>query len=165
VIGRRIAILLLALLGVVAAVAVAAVQAGDRRTIGRGQIRFDGLGPERWAARFRHAHRQILTLRHEVRRLHRILIADPKVVEAINLACATYGNCSTLWRKAECETGGTLSPRSLNSSSGAAGLYQFLPSTWASTPYGRFSVWSPYANALAAGWMHTHGRGSEWSCR
>ena len=47
----------------------------------------------------------------------------------------------------------------------SSGLYQFLPSTWASTPYAGFRVDSPYANALAAGWMHAHGRGGEWSCR
>lgn len=90
---------------------------------------------------------------------------DRDVVEAINLACAAYGDCETLWRRAKCETGGTLNPRSFNRSSGASGLFQFLPSTWATTPYRVFSVWSPYANALAAGWMNTHGRGGEWACR
>lgn len=94
-----------------------------------------------------------------------MVIHRPSVTEAINLACVVYGNCSTLWRKAGCETGGTYSPRSLNSSSSASGLFQFLPSTWRTTPYGRFDVFSPYANALAAGWMHANGRGGEWSCR
>jgi hypothetical protein len=92
------------------------------------------------------------------------MLQRPSVVEAINLACATYGWCSTLWRKADCETGGTFSPTAHNPS-GASGLFQFLGSTWRSTPYGRFSIWSPYANALAAGWMHANGRSGEWSCR
>jgi hypothetical protein len=138
---------------------------GHRRTIGYGQTRFDGAGPEKWAAWYRREHARLLEARADLERMRRVLLADPNVVEAINLACATYGYCSTLWRKARCETGGTFDPRSHNPSSGAAGLMQFLPSTWATTPFGRFSIWSPYANALAAGWMHAQGRGGEWECR
>jgi hypothetical protein len=88
-----------------------------------------------------------------------------QVVAAINLSCATYGHCAELWRKARCETGGTFDPRAINPGSGAAGLFQFLPSTWASTPYRMFSMMSPYASALAAGWMHEQGRGGEWACQ
>lgn len=119
---------------------------------------YQGRTAHQWANRYHHATRRLQSLR-------RVLLHKPTVVEAINLACATYGNCSTLWRKARCETGGTFSSRSLNSSSGASGIFQFLPSTWRSTPYGRMSIWSPYANALAAGWMHQQGRGGEWACR
>ena len=88
-----------------------------------------------------------------------------EVVRAINLAAATYGHRAELWRKARCETGGTFSPTAYNRSSGATGLFQFLASTWRSTPYAAFSRDDPYANALAAGWMHAHGRGGEWVCR
>ena len=189
--SRRLAVVLLAAFLAVVMLAVVAIGAGGdsvvRRTVvgddGHRRlyvdgelVRFDGLGPERWAARARELRRQAdararrLERRLELmrRRLvaeRRIVLHNPSVVEAINLAAATYGFGSTLWRKADCETGGTFSPRSLNSSSGAAGLFQFLGSTWRSTPYAGFSVWSPYANALAAGWMHAHGRGGEWSCR
>jgi hypothetical protein len=90
---------------------------------------------------------------------------ESDVVAAINLSCATYGHCAELWRKARCETGGTFSPRSYNNWSGASGLFQFLASTWQSTPYRAFSVMNPYANALAAGWMHSVGRGGEWACQ
>lgn len=134
------------------------------RVVGYGQIRYRGLGPERWAARYRAEHREVAELRRQLRRERRVLLEAPSVVEAINLASAVYGNGPTLWRKARCETGGTFNPRAANPS-GAAGLFQFLGSTWASTPFAGFSVWSPYANALAAGWMHAHGRGGEWSCR
>jgi len=133
------------------------------RVVGYGQIKYDGLGPEAWALRARRARAQEVALRARLARERRLVLSSPTVVEAINLACATYGYCSTLWRKARCETGGTFSPRAYNPS-GASGLFQFLPSTFASTPYGHFSIWSPYANALAAGWMHVHGRGGEWSC-
>lgn len=94
------------------------------------------------------------------------------VVEALRLAVVTYGHGDELWRKARCETAGTFDPRSRNPRAvstkhgpeHASGLFQFLPSTWAQTPYRRLSIWSPYASAMAAGWMHAHGRGGEWSC-
>lgn len=168
-------IVLVAMLGVLAAAAV--VTAGRdpsplRRTVGYGQIRFQGLGPERWAQRWRQAHRQlvdarrrVVSLSHALRAQRRIVLRKPQVAEAINLACIAYGYCSTLWRRARCETGGTFDPGAYNGSSSASGLFQFLPSTWASTPYARLSVFSPYANALAAGWMHANGRGGEWTCR
>ena len=109
-------------------------------------------------------HRRYMTVRHRVQVLTHVLAHDGTTVEAINLACATYGSCSLLWRRADCETGGTFSPRSYNAS-GASGLFQFLPSTWRTTPYSAFSVWSAYANAMAAGWMQAHGRGGEWVCQ
>ena len=138
--------------------------AQHQRVVGHGQIRFDGAGPERWAQRWRREHATVLALRHRLSNARRVLLDRPNVVEAINLAAATYGYGPTLWRKARCETGGTYDPHALNSS-GAAGLFQFLPSTWRSTPYARFPITSAYANALAAGWMHANGRGGEWSCR
>ena len=155
-------LLALALL-VAVAVAVAKASPPDR-VVGYGQIRYHGAGPERWAQRWRRERRRVLVLRAELRRQRRVLLRRPQIVEAINLACIAYSNCSTLWRKARCETGGSFDPRSRNGDSGAAGLFQFEPSTWATTPYAPLSIWSPYANALAAGWMHAHGRGDEWTC-
>jgi hypothetical protein len=97
-------------------------------------------------------------------RIRRVLLHDPTVAEALDLACATYGNCATLKRRARCES--KLDPQATNKSSKAAGLLQFLWSTWSTTPYARFSPYSPYANALAAGWMiGPAGRGGEWDCR
>lgn len=66
-----------------------------------------------------------------------------------------------LRRKAVCESG--LSPRAYNPS-GAMGLFQFMGSTWASTPYAAHSVWSAKWASLGAGWMHAVGRGGEWAC-
>src|SRR5690348_10615605 len=48
---------------------------------------------------------------------------------------------------------------------GAAGPYQFIASTWATTPYRRHSRYSWRWSSLAAGWMVTVGRSSEWACR
>jgi hypothetical protein len=104
----------------------------------------------------------IISQRRTIRALRKTLAHDPSVQESIALACATYGYCSTLWRKASCESHLT---STAHNPSGASGLFQFMPSTFASTPYAGLSIWSPYANALAAGWMHEHGRGGEWVCR
>lgn len=114
----------------------------------------------------RRVHRVLHKLRWrelQVRRLHRVLRQTSSVAEAINLAAAVYDvSSATLWRKARCESGLEVYARN---PSGASGLFQFLPSTWRSTPFGGFSIWSPYANALAAGWMHRVGRGGEWVCK
>lgn len=113
-------------------------------------------------------HRRFLHMRHvayvrgqRVKQLKRTLLARPNVTEAINLACVVYGNCSTIWSLARCES--TLNASAQNPS-GSSGLMQFMPSTFASTPFGRMSIWSPYANAMAGGWMLAHGRRSEWVC-
>jgi soluble lytic murein transglycosylase-like protein len=50
-----------------------------------------------------------------------------------------------------------------NSSSGAAGLYQFMPRTWSSTPYRKHSPYSPRWASLAAMWMWKHGGYSHWN--
>ena len=54
-------------------------------------------------------------------------------------------------------------PRVVNSSSGASGLYQFMPGTWASTPYHKKSVFSPKWAALGAMWMWSRGGYSHWA--
>jgi soluble lytic murein transglycosylase-like protein len=53
--------------------------------------------------------------------------------------------------------------KATNSSSGAAGLYQFMPRTWGSTPYHRHSPYNPRWASLAAMWMWKHGGYSHWS--
>ncbi len=53
--------------------------------------------------------------------------------------------------------------RVTNASSGAAGLYQFMPGTWANTPYRRYSPYHPKWSALAAMWMWKRGLYSHWS--
>lgn len=96
------------------------------------------------------------------RSLAHAIRVDPDTSTAIGLACIVYGHCAELWRKASCES---RLYRYAHNPSGASGLFQFLPSTWASTPFGRYSVYDPYASALAAGWMHARGRGGEWVCK
>jgi soluble lytic murein transglycosylase-like protein len=52
--------------------------------------------------------------------------------------------------------------RVTNRSSGAAGLYQFMPHTWHSTPYRKHSPYHPRWAALAAMWMWAHGGYHHW---
>ena len=71
------------------------------------------------------------------------------------------------YRVASCETGGTFNPLAYNRRSGASGLYQFLPSTWRSTPQAKagLSVFDPYANAAGAAWLYRTYGPSQWACK
>lgn len=53
--------------------------------------------------------------------------------------------------------------RVTNASSGAAGLFQFMPRTWQYTPYRRHSPYHPKWASLAAMWMWKRGMYSHWS--
>jgi soluble lytic murein transglycosylase-like protein len=92
--------------------------------------------------------------------------AASSVQDIIRQAFAPLGPNAVAWalRVAACESG--YNPRARNPS-GASGLFQFMPSTWASTPQGRAgqSVWDPVANARAAAWYYQTGGPSRWSCR
>jgi hypothetical protein len=154
------------------------------RELGYGQVRYAGHGPEWWAGRARRLRRSRDDLQarlgervRQVRRLRRALVHKPSSLEALRLAAIAYKlPFELLYRRASCESMGsppaspaserTLYALARNPSSSAKGLLQFLDSTWASTPYAAESVYSPYANALAAGWMiGVAGRGDEWDCR
>lgn len=103
-----------------------------------------------WAKQYRHRTRQLQASSARAKRLHRALLARPSVQEALALACVAYRtSCGRVYWIAWCES--TLQPGVENPEphSDASGLGQFLSSTWRGTPYGRFSVFSPYANALA----------------
>ena len=53
--------------------------------------------------------------------------------------------------------------RVTNASSGAAGLFQFMPTTWRSTPYRARSAYNPRWASLAAMWMWKRGGYHHWS--
>jgi uncharacterized protein YraI len=85
------------------------------------------------------------------------------VVDIIYAAAAKYGqNGDAMLAVARCES--VLNPNAVNSWSGASGLFQFLPGTWASTPYANQDIFDPVANAEAAAWMWSVGRRGEWVC-
>ena len=85
-----------------------------------------------------------------------------RVVSCIHRAALRWDvSYPMLRRKAWCES--RLDPYATNGTH--VGVFQFLWSTWATTPYAHRSPWRAKWNALAAAWMHARGRGNEWSCQ
>jgi hypothetical protein len=68
-----------------------------------------------------------------------------------------------LLRVGRCES--NLDPRAVNPAGPYFGLFQFLRSTWATTPYADRDIFDPVANANAAAWMWQQGRRHEWACQ
>lgn len=98
-----------------------------------------------------------------VERVHAHRCATGSVVSCIDRAALRWSvDRGLLRRRAWCES--RMDPGAYNRQSGASGLFQFLPSTWARTPYRRHSVWSAKWSSLGAAWMQHVGRGSEWAC-
>ena len=86
-----------------------------------------------------------------------------EIVQIIYAAADTYGQSgSAMLAVAQCES--LLDPSATNAWSGAAGLFQFLPGTWATTPWAGDNMYDPVANANAAAWMWSVGRRGEWVC-
>lgn len=94
-------------------------------------------------------------------------VAASQIQQIILDAFAPLGAAAQTWalRVAKCESG--YNPLAVNRYSGASGLFQFLPSTWAHTPYASQSVFDPVANAQAAAWYYnaTGRTGGPWSCK
>lgn len=86
-----------------------------------------------------------------------------EIIRIIYAAADRYGQSrEDMLRVARCES--NLDPYAVHPS-GSYGLFQFIRTTWRSTPYGDQDVFNPQANANAAGWMWAHGRKSEWVCQ
>jgi hypothetical protein len=78
---------------------------------------------------------------------------------------AVFGNSPGLsWalRVANCES--RYNPLAVNRSSGASGLFQFMPSTWNANFPGQ-NIWDPYAQARGALVFYNAGRQSAWTCK
>lgn len=89
--------------------------------------------------------------------------SERQIIRIINKAADRYGQSrSDMVRVARCES--NLDPYAVNPS-GSYGLFQFIRSTWKSTPYGNEDIFDPEANANAAAWMWKEGRKSEWVCQ
>jgi len=91
--------------------------------------------------------------------------ASGSIPDIITAAFSPLGSGAVSWalRVARCESG--YNPNAVNASSGAAGLFQFLRSTWAGTPYAASSPFDPVANARAAAWLYVHGGPGNWQCK
>lgn len=89
---------------------------------------------------------------------------EEAIIAIIQQAAAAYGqNPDDMIRVARCES--SLNPRAVDPAGLYHGLFQFVPSTFAGTPYGGQDIYDPWANAHAAAWMWSEGRKSEWVCQ
>ena len=77
----------------------------------------------------------------------------PNIAKIITDAFSPLGPAAVQWAMnvAYCES--RYHPNSVNSSSGASGLFQFMPGTWGGTPWASQSPFDPVANAQAAAWL------------
>ena len=89
----------------------------------------------------------------------------PDIAQDIYNAFSPLGPDAVVWadRVAYCES--RYHPNSVNSDSGASGLFQFMPSTWGGTPYASQSPFDPVANSYAAAWLYSHYGPQRWSCQ
>ncbi len=86
-----------------------------------------------------------------------------EVIGFIYAAADRYGQSrSAMLRVAECES--NLNPNAVNPT-GSYGLFQFVRSTWDTTPYAQYDIFDAWASANAAGWMWSVGRRGEWVCQ
>jgi len=89
----------------------------------------------------------------------------PEIAKDITDAFSPLGPAAVQWAMnvAWCES--RYHPNSVNTDSGASGLFQFLPSTWGGTPYASQSPFDPRANAFAAAWLYSHYGPGRWVCQ
>jgi soluble lytic murein transglycosylase-like protein len=94
----------------------------------------------------------------------------PSVEQWRTLVEAYFPAESVSWamRVMSCESNGN--PLALNPSSGAAGLFQFIPSTWMriimpNLGFTTEQVWDPASNVAAAAWLFAAEGPTQWSCR
>jgi hypothetical protein len=84
------------------------------------------------------------------------------MIVIIRDAAARYGaNGDQMVRVASCESG--LNPRAYSASSGASGLFQFMPGTFYG--HGGKNIWDPYDQSNIAAQMFAQGQASAWTCR
>lgn len=108
--------------------------------------------------------------RREAIRLRRVLRHEPSVQEALDIASLVYGvPRGEIERVAFCES--RLDPRARNrtpiyNGEHATGLMQTIPSTFARSPFRALDIYSPYANALAGGYIWSLSSSwREWHCK
>ena len=89
----------------------------------------------------------------------------PNIAKIINDAFSPLGPAAVQWaiNVAYCES--RYHPNSVNSDSGASGLFQFMPSTWSGTPWANQSPFDPVANAQAAAWLYSRYGPGRWTCQ
>ena len=114
------------------------------------------------------ASQQLVAPVTEVRRLGTRIPPVSSEIEAIirEAAAAQGADAEQLLRVAYCES--RFNPGAYNPS-GASGLFQFLPSTWAANSvragYAGASPFDPVASANVAAFMFARGQAGQWVCR
>ena len=89
--------------------------------------------------------------------------SQTRVIPCIRRAAIRYRQpFADMLRVARCESG--LNPYAVGFRV-HHGIYQYLTSTWRSTPYGHRDIYSAKWQALATGWMWSRHRRSEWACQ
>jgi hypothetical protein len=139
--SRRVA---LGSIAAIAITAVASVSEARKRDRKRKKKRKDGKKGKTGSCTVRHSEQEILNF--------------------ISKAAKKYGQSeSAMVRVARCES--ALDPCAVNRSGPYYGLFQFLKSTWKTTPYGDRDIFDPEAQSLATAWMWKQGRKNEWACQ
>ena len=91
-------------------------------------------------------------------------VSTDEIIQIIYAAADRYGQPrEDMLRVARCES--NLNPNAVNAAGSSYGLFQFIRSTWESTPYASYDIFDPWASANAAGWMWSVGRRNEWVCQ
>lgn len=108
--------------------------------------------------------------RDEASRWRKVAATSPDAELSLQLAGIVYGQD---WRHMQrcwlsegyrnAERGERRIVRLNRGGSGASGPAQFMPGTWAGTPFGHLDLFNVQAQAFATGWMWDSGRRSEWS--
>ena len=94
----------------------------------------------------------------------RVRHSEQEILNFIAKAAKKYGQSeNAMVRVARCES--LLDPCAVNRSGPYYGLFQYLKSTWKTTPYGDRDIFDPEAQSLATGWMWKQGRKNEWACQ
>ncbi len=91
-------------------------------------------------------------------------VGPAAIIDDIERAFSPQGQAAVNWglRVAKCES--NYNPNAVNPYSGTEGLFQFEPSTWRSTPYGRHNVFDPWYNSLGAAWLYQRDGPGQWQC-
>lgn len=112
---------------------------------------------------------EVVTPVAEVRRVGTKPAPVPADIESlVRAAAAAWGaDPNQLLRVAWCES--RYNPYAVNARSAAAGLFQFMPATWAANSvragYGGASVFDPVASANTAAFMFSRGQAWQWACK
>ncbi len=94
--------------------------------------------------------------------------APSEIAGIVHAAADHWGaDAETLLRVAWCES--RYNPSAYNHASGASGLFQFMPGTFARNSvragYGGASIWDPVASANTAAMLFASGQSAQWACK